>query len=100
MIRINWQICDPDQALDQISKIDWRRIRIENTLDNGMARILSTNFAKVLETHTLDQAFNKLMLFFCKMGQYRYCPIFGMESNELKAVAVLNSRLTRGESEH
>jgi len=74
--------------------------RIENILDDGMARILSPYFAKVLETHTLDQAFNKLMLFFCEMGRYRYCPIFGMQSNELQAVAMLNSRLTRGESEH
>jgi len=57
--------------------------RIKRLLDNGMARIMSSDFAKVLERHTLYQAFNKLMLFFCEMGRYRYCPIFGLEGNEL-----------------
>ena len=55
--------------------------RINRLLDNGMARIMSSDFAKVLERHTLYQACNKLMLFFCEMGRYKHCPIFGLEDN-------------------
>ena len=84
-----------NKRLNKLQRIDALREdathHIEHILEIGVARIMSSDFSRVIETLTLDQAINILMLFFCQMGRYRNCPVLGMQSNELRAAAMLNS---------
>lgn len=80
-----------NKRLNKLQRIDALRedatCRIRKISDIVIHRIMSENFASVLETHSLNQLFNKLMLFFCEMGRYRHCPIFGVQGNVLQAAA-------------
>lgn len=50
--------------------------KLNNLFEIALARIKSTLFIDSLASHTLEQMYNKLMLFFFETGRYQTCPIF------------------------
>jgi hypothetical protein len=51
--------------------------RLETLKSNGIHRIKSDEFDTSMKDNTLEQLFNKLMLFFWEMKRCETCPIFG-----------------------
>ena len=49
---------------------------LDTLTERGKAKILSNSFCKSLQEHTLEQLFNKLMLFFYEIGRYKKCRVF------------------------
>ena len=68
------------QQIDQLRENSARRI--ETILEHGLARITSSDFGNALENNTLNQMYNKLMLFFSQMGRYRECTVFGLKADD------------------
>jgi len=52
------------------------RSRLDDVLQNCLAKIKSEGFQDTLGTFSLEQMFNELMLFFYEFGRYKSSPIF------------------------
>lgn len=52
-------------------------LELEKVEKIGCKKINSDAFAEVAKNHSTESLFNELMLFFCDLGRYRKCQIFG-----------------------